>query len=246
MANKVIDRQYIKEIKAGETGYGLLIERDGGIKGNPDVIQQIKEDINHHDRFVIPDHFIVNAIFQKYGIKNANGRIYPEAILKREVDRYINECINGFGNTAIGALDHPDASSLSLHDVAHKILNLSWEGHTLIGELELHLSPGYRRYGVCSTSGDLAANLILDDIQIGVSSRALGNVVQKLGALVVDDSLELIGWDIVATPSTPNAWIAMDGAKLQQFVEKKNVDDNNKEQINETLENAKKLVSLWG
>lgn len=244
MQKNISNKQYIKEIKAGETGYGLLIERDGGIKGNPDVIQQIKEDIAHHDRFVIPDHFIVNAVFQKYGIKNANGRIYPENILKREVERYINERIHGFGNTAIGALDHPE-SSMSLHDVAHKILNLSWEGHTLIGELELHLSPGYRRYGICSTSGDLAANLILDDIQIGVSSRALGNVVQKLGALIVDDSLELIGWDIVATPSTPNAWITMDAAKLQPFIENKE-EDENKEKLNETLENAKKLVSLWG
>ena len=245
MQKNISNKQYIKEIKAGETGYGLLIERDGGIKGNPDVIQQIKEDIAHHDRFVIPDHFIVNAVFQKYGIKNANGRIYPENILKREVERYINECIHGFGNAAIGALDHPESSNLSLHDVAHKILNLSWEGHTLIGELELHLSPGYRRYGICSTSGDLAANLILDDIQIGVSSRALGNVVQKLGALIVDDSLELIGWDIVATPSTPNAWITMDAAKLQPFIENKE-EDENKEKLNETLENAKKLVSLWG
>jgi hypothetical protein len=94
MQKNISNKQYIKEIKAGETGYGLLIERDGGIKGNPDVIQQIKEDIAHHDRFVIPDHFIVNAVFQKYGIKNANGRIYPENILKREVERYINECIH--------------------------------------------------------------------------------------------------------------------------------------------------------
>lgn len=240
-----INKEYIKEIKAGETGYGLLIERDGGIKGDNDVISQIKEDISHHDKFVIPDHFIVNAIFQKYGIKNANGRIYPENILKPEVERYINECINGFGNTAIGSLDHPVQSSLSLHDVTHKILNLAWNNHTLIGEMELHLSPGYRRYGICSTSGDLAANLILDGIQIGVSSRALGNVVQKLGALIVDDSLELIGWDIVATPSTPNAWITTDAAKLKPFMENKEEDEENKDRIDETLEKAKNLIALW-
>lgn len=240
------DRQYIKEIKAGQTGYGLLIERDGGISGNNDVISQIKEDIAHHDKFVIPDHFIVNAILQKYGIKNANGRIYPEDILKREVERYDRECVHGFGNTAIGACDHPESSSLSLHDVSHKILNLKWIDHTLLGELELHLSPGYRRYGVCSTSGDLVANLIVDGIQVGVSSRALGNVVQKLGALIVDDSLELIGWDIVATPSTPNAWITTDGSKLEQFIESKDINANEeKQKINEALERAKKVVALW-
>jgi hypothetical protein len=63
--------------------------------------------------------------------------------------------------------------------------------------------------------------------------------------LIFDDSLELIGWDIVATPSTPNAWITMDAAKLQPFIENKE-EDENKEKLNETLENAKKLVSLWG
>lgn len=245
MEKKQIHREYIKEIKAGETGYGLLIERDGGISGNPDVINQIKEDIEHHDKWVIPDKFIVTAILQKYGVKNANGRIYPEDILKREVERYLTERINGFGNNAIGALDHPETDSLSLHDVSHKILNLQWDKRTLIGELELHLSPGYRRYGICSTSGDLAANLILDNIQIGVSSRGLGNVVQKLGALVVDDTFELLGWDIVATPSTPNAWITMQPASLQQFVESKE-EDGEKEKINETLKKAKNLVSLWG
>ena len=65
MATNYIDKSYIKEIKAGQTGYGLLIERDGGIKGDTDVINQIKEDINHHDKFVIPDHFIVSAVLQK-------------------------------------------------------------------------------------------------------------------------------------------------------------------------------------
>ena len=245
MPNK-IDKTYIKEIKAGETGYGLLIERDGdGLKSNPDVINQIKEDIKHQDRFVIPDRFIVSAILQKYGIKNANGRIYPENILKREVERYNRECIHGFGNTAIGACDHPNESTLSLHDVAHKIIDLQWNNHTLMGQLELHLSPGYRRYGVVSTSGDLVANLILDGIQVGISSRALGNVVQKLGALMVDDSLELIGWDIVATPSTPNAWITPDGEKLQQFIEAKE-EDKEKEKLHESLEKATNLVSLWG
>lgn len=78
-------RTYIKEIKKGETGKGLLIENDGHIIGNQDTIQQIKEDIAHHDKFVIPDKFTVKAVFQKYGIKNANGRIYPEDILKEKL-----------------------------------------------------------------------------------------------------------------------------------------------------------------
>lgn len=234
--------QPLCEVKAGQSGMGLLVERDFHIIGNDDMVNQIKEDIQNDKKFVIPDRFIVNAIFQKYGVKNANGRIYPENVLKPEVERYIREKINGFGNCAIGALDHPSASSLSLHDVTHKILDLRWQGCTLIGEMELHLSPGYRKYGICSTSGDLAANLILDGILIGVSSRALGNVIDKCGTLIVDDDLELIGWDIVCENSTPGAHISTNPKDLEQFIESKEQDEN-KQQIQESkLDRLNKIL----
>lgn len=209
--------EQLNEIKAGQTGYGLLIEHDGHIIGKKDTIMQIKEDIAHHDKFVIPDDFIVSAVFQKYGVKNANGRIYPEAILKREVEKYLENQIAM--HTSVSALDHPSSSSLSGHDVAHRILDLRWEGHTLVGEMKLHLSPGYKRYGVCSTSGDLVANMILDDIRVGVSSRAVGSVEEKLGVLMVGDDLELICFDNVLEPSTPNAWVAREFDELKPFIE---------------------------
>ena len=229
------------EVKAGQTGMGLLVERDFHILGNDDMVKQIKEDINNDKKFVIPDRFIVSAIFQKYGVKNANGRIYPKEVLVPEVERYIKEKINGFGNCAIGALNHPETSSLSLKDVTHKILNLRWEGCTLLGEMELHLSPGYRKYGICSTSGDLAANLILDGILIGVSSRALGNVIDKYGTLIVDDDLELIGWDVVCENSTPGAHISTNPQDLEQFIESKEENDN-KNTINEKLDRLGKIL----
>lgn len=217
MSKTYINREQLVEIKKGQTGYGLLIEHDGHIVGKPDVINQIKEDIDNHDKFVIPDDFIVSAVFQKYGIKNANGRIYPENILKREVENYINNQVKM--NTSIGALDHPNQSSLSGHDVAQRILDLRWEGHTLVGEMKLHLSPGYKRYGICSTSGDLAANMILDGIRIGVSSRGVGSVEQRFGETYVSSDFSLCAFDIVCEPSTSNAWIALNPKDLEPFIE---------------------------
>lgn len=209
--------EQLTEIKKGQTGTGLLIEHDGHIIGNCDTVSQIREDISNGHKFVIPDNFIVSAVFQKYGIKNANGRIYPENILKREVQKYLeNQVAN---HRAVGSLDHPSSSTLSGHDVSHNILDLRWEGRTLVGEMKLHLSPGFKQYGVCSTSGDLAASMILDGIQIGVSSRAVGSVEQKMGVLMVGDDLELVCWDIVLEPSTNNAWIATDARDLQPYIE---------------------------
>lgn len=231
------EKEQLTEIKAGKTGYGLLIEHDGHIIGKKDTIQQIKEDIDNGHKFVIPDDFIVSAVFQKYGIKNANGRIYPENILKREVQKYLQDQVAN--HTAIGALDHPNYSTLSGHDVTHRILDLRWEGRTLVGEMKLHLSPAYKKYGICSTSGDLVANLLLDDIQIGVSSRAVGSVEDKFGDLIVGDDLELVGWDVVMENSTPGAKIGFNMSDLQQYIESK---DNKKPIISEKLEKIKKIL----
>lgn len=237
--NRFGEKEQLTEIKAGHTGHGLLIEHDGHIITKKDTIQQIREDIEAGHKFVIPDEFIVSAVFQKYGIKNANGRIYPEDILKREVQKYLeNQVANG---SAVGALDHPSYSSLSGHDVAHRILDLRWEGHTLVGEMKLHLSPGFKQHGICSTSGDLVANMIIDGIRIGVSSRAVGSVEEKFGTLIVGDDLELVGWDDVLEPSTSNAWIARDMRDLQQYIENDET-KKNKPLISEKLLKIKDIL----
>jgi hypothetical protein len=135
-----------------------------------------------------------------------------------------------------------NSSTLSGHDVTHNILDLRWEGRTLVGEMKLHLSPGYKRYGVCSTSGDLVANMILDGIQVGVSSRAVGSVEQKMGVLVVGDDLELVGWDVVMEPSTSNAWISTNYDGLQPFIESDG-QKSMKPSINEKLTKISNILS---
>ena len=232
-------KEQLVEIKSGQTGTGLLIEHDGHIIGKSDMISQIREDIDNHHKFVIPDEFIVSAVFQKYGIKNANGRIYPENILRREVDKYLKNQVAM--HTSIGALDHPASSALSGHDVAHRILDLRWENKTLVGELKLHLSPSFKKYGVVCTSGDKVANMILDDIRIGVSSRGVGSVEQKFGTLMVGDDFELICWDVVCEPSTPNAWIATNQDELRPFIEAK---ETKNQIISEKIQKINKILCI--
>lgn len=239
------DEKILQEVKKDNYGSGLLLERDGHIFDGNDTIKQINEDIRNGHKFVCPDHFIVSAVFQKYGIKNANGRIYPESVLKREVEKYITERVNN--RCAFGALDHPSATVLSGHDVTHNILSLEWQGHTLIGEMELHLSPGYKQYGICSTSGDMVANMLLSNYLVGVSSRGVGTVVQKPGnILMVDDDFDLIGWDVVLEPSTPGANIGKNREELQIYVENKTT-YNEKNIINENDgQLINDIMKIWG
>lgn len=206
----------LTEVKKGQTGTGLLIENDGCIDRNTDLFRQIHEDIENNHKFVIPEHFVVSAIFQKYGIKNANGRIYPESILKREVDKYQEKIAS---HNALGSLDHPSSSAISGHDISHNILSLEWKGNTLVGQMELQLSPGYIQYGICSTSGDLVANMLLSGYLIGVSSRGVGSVKESYGQYIVCDDYEICCWDVVIEPSTPGAYIKKDPSELEQYVE---------------------------
>ena len=229
-----MDRKNLVEIHKGESGTGLLIEHDGYISMECGDNKKLFEDINSNteDDFHCPRHFIVSAVFQKYGVENANGRIYPEHVLKKEVERYmakINE------KRAIGELNHPSESIIDLSRVAMNIIELHWEGRTLVGKLELLTSPGFRKYGIISNEADQAANLLLSGIKIGVSSRGLGTVTNKMGVLYVADDYEIVCWDIVSDPSTPQAWITPEDNIPQQYIE--NVENNDsKSKLFEDLE----------
>lgn len=216
----------IQEIHKNETGYGLLIENDGFISkecGNNKALFESFNKLNEgvgDDEFHCPYPFIVDAVFQRYGMENANGRIYPEHILKREVAKYqklIDE------RRALAELNHPVESVIDLSRVAINVVELHWEGNTLVGKIEIITSPGFRKHGIISCQGDQTANLLLSGYKIGLSSRALGSVTQKMGVLYVGDDLELICFDVVSDPSTKNAWICPDGNIPNEYI---NVSEN--------------------
>lgn len=135
-----MNKSELLEIKKGKTGTGLLIEHDGYISMSDKNNKFLKESFNSETGWHCPYPFIVHAVFQKYGIKNANGRIYPENVLKKQVEIY-QERINE--KRASGELNHPSESTIDLGRVSHRIIELHWEGRTLVGQLELNLTPGY-------------------------------------------------------------------------------------------------------
>jgi hypothetical protein len=229
-----MDRKNLVEIRKGEAGTGLLIEHDGYISIDCGENKKLFEDINSNldDEVHCPRHFIVSAVFQKYGVENANGRIYPEHVLKKEVQRYMDK-INE--KRAIGELNHPSESVIDLSRVAMNIIELHWEGRTLVGKLELLTSPGFRKYGIISCQADQAANLLLSGIKIGVSSRGLGTVTNKMGVLYVSDDYEIVCWDIVGDPSTPQAWITPEDNIPQQYIENTEKDEK-KSKLFESLD----------
>ena len=233
-----MNKNDIFEIKKNNIGTGLLIENDGYISMKDEFNHKLLESFSSGDDWKCPSPFIVHAVFQKYGIKNANGRIYPEQVLKRQVELY-QERIRE--HRATGELNHPSESTIDLGRISHNIIELHWEGRTLVGKLELNLSPGYVKFGIVSTMGDMAANLLLNGYKIGVSSRGVGSVEQKMGQYIVGDDFELICWDIVSDPSTNGSWIGADEAELQPYVENKQIKGNI---VSEKINKINKILKI--
>ena len=128
---------------------------------------------------------------------NRNNRMYKMDTLRRVVGRYDEEYIKT--NRALGELGHPDTPTLNLERVSHKIVSLVEDGNTFDGKA-LVLETPY---------GQIVRNFIDNDVSIGVSSRALGSLVQtKEGYNLVQDDLKLAtAADIVADPSAPGAFV---------------------------------------
>lgn len=217
-----MSKKNLTEITKNKIGTGLLIENDGYIsmsEGENKSLFESYRTLNESaesGEFHCPYPFVVSAVFQKFGIENANGRIYPENILKREVERYqknINE------KRAYGEQNHPSDTTIDLGRIAMNIIELHWVGRTLVGKLEVITTPGFRKYGIVSTPGDSTANLLLQGLKVGVSSRGLGSVDNKMGKYIVGDDYELVCWDFVSDPSTPNAWVGKSEEELQPYIE---------------------------
>ena len=166
--------------------------------------------------------YIIKGIFMQSDIKNKNGRVYPENIMDKEVQRYINEKVNT--DRAIGELNHPtgDGSlSVNFERVSHKITNLTKQGKNWIGEAVVtHKTP----------MGAIIAGLMEAGVVIGVSSRATGSLkLDGHGTKVVQTDFRLITpADTVSDPSAPDAlmtaimegheWIYVNGSLTEQSI----------------------------
>ena len=192
-----------------------------------DIKYLTEESENGNKKLYIEGTFLVGDAVNK------NNRMYKMDTLRNEVARYTKELIES--NRALGELGHPDTPSINLERVSHKIISLSEDGNTFRGKA-LVLDTPY---------GQIVKNFIANDVGVGVSSRALGSLVQtKEGYNLVQDDLRLAtAADIVADPSAPGAfvngimenkeWMFVDGKFMEkQFEEtKKTIQRASKSQI---------------
>lgn len=153
------------------------------------VIKEGKEDS--------PKNYYIEGVFMQSEIQNRNGRMYPEKMLKNEIDRYINEYVNK--KRAFGELGHPDGPTINLDRVSHMITELRQDGTDFIGKAKILDTP----------NGKIVKALIDEGARLGVSSRGMGSIkAESRNIQVVQDDFYLAtAADIVADPSAPDAFV---------------------------------------
>jgi len=158
--------------------------------------QMIKESRDKNEGKIV-----MRGVLQKSETLNQNGRVYPRAILEREVRNYqkfIKE------NRALGECDHPDSSVVELKKVSHIIREAYMEGDVCYGVVELLDTP----------CGKILQSLVESGVTLGISSRGVGSTKRDGDIQFVQDDFQLICWDFVAEPSTPGAFMMAEGKKV--------------------------------
>jgi len=104
-----------------------------------------------------------------------------------------------------------NSSIISLQNISHMITKMWWgkgaQENVLFGQIKIIVSPGYIKYGVVSVVGDKIVLYLQNKIRLGISSRGVGTLKEIQGENMVQNDFELIGFDLVATPSTPGAYL---------------------------------------
>jgi len=132
---------------------------------------------------------------------NRNNRVYPRAILEREVASHAVAKVNK--GLAYGTLEHPDASDAKGVDefraasdatrASHRVVACAWRGDVLEGVVEvLDTEDGAVVRGIYERGG-----------AVGASTRAWSSLETRAdGRTYAEDDMELICFDLVRDPAT--------------------------------------------
>ena len=181
--------------------------------------------------------YFIEGVFLQSELKNRNGRLYPERIMDKEVNRYMTEYVQK--NRAYGELGHPATPSINLDRVSHIITSLRKEGTNYVGRAKILETP----------MGNIARGLLDGGANLAVSSRALATLAPNNEGLqiVQDDFMLSTAADIVADPSAPDAfvrgimenkeWTFVDGKYVERHIEeaKKNIRRASSKDLDEAM-----------
>ena len=155
--------------------------------------EYIVEEGNSKDK---QNFFIKGPYMMAEGV-NRNKRIYPLDEMERETKRYENLMVKT--GRAMGELNHPTTADVDLERACHLVTEMSKDGNVFYGKSKVLSTP----------TGLIVRSLINDGVRVGMSSRALGQLIPESGQDGVNrvKDFKLVAIDCVADPSFPKAFV---------------------------------------
>jgi len=156
-------------------------------------------------RYVANGGMILSGKLQEADVQNGNGRVYPHRVLMREMKNYqklVQE------RRALGELDHPEDSVINLKNASHMVTDVWWDQKNVMGKVKVLDTP----------SGGILKSLVESGVKLGISSRGMGSVSESAGQTIVEDDFQLICFDFVSEPSTPNAFMMQEAKNFNNHV----------------------------
>lgn len=169
--------------------------------------------------------FIKGPYMMAEGV-NRNKRIYPLQEMVAEVARYKEAMIET--GRAMGELNHPTTADVDLERACHLVTEMTQDGNVFYGKSKVLSTP----------TGLIVRSLINDGVRVGMSSRALGQLIPESGQEGVSrvQDFKLVAVDCVADPSFPKAFV-------NGILESKQYVVNKYGQFEEAYDNFEKTIS---
>ena len=137
----------------------------------------------------------IEGIFAQAEKKNRNRRIYPKKVLEAAIDKYVTDYVKQ--NRAMGELNHPQNCMVDPERACMLIKSLEWNGNDVYGRAKI----------LNTEKGKLVRTLIEDGVQLGVSTRGVGSIVEKSGDKYVGEDYTIHAIDCVSNPSGIDCWV---------------------------------------
>lgn len=137
----------------------------------------------------------IHGPFLEANVVNRNKRYYPLESMVKAVNNYNEEYVKP--NRGVGTLGHEDVPTITPDRISHRVISLEQKNNVFVGKALVLNTP----------CGQIVKNLLEGGVKIGVSSRALGSIVEQNGVNIVQPNLNIRCIDAVLDPSAPSAWV---------------------------------------
>lgn len=139
--------------------------------------------------------YYISGIFAQAELTNRNNRMYSKKILESAIDKY-QPMIKA--RRAISELNHPSGPQVNPERASHLIESLTWDGNNVIGKAKVMVEM---------PMGKIVKGLLDEGVQLGISTRGMGSLVESNGLKLVQPDYMITAFDVVSDPSGPNCFV---------------------------------------